>query len=388
MKNGSKRRKRTFLKASIMSSLRTTLPKSPEWFQMAVNVYNDAQFREAFAIQRSTFDFIVNELKPVYERQNTGNVFGRKGGNRAIPFEKAVALTIYRFTTTLPVRKIAQKFGVGKSTVSKVVSEVTDLIVTHLQPRYIRWPSPAEQSVINARFEELRCIPGIVGAVDGTHIPIQLLKKTDSIDYYNRKGFYSIVLQAICDDQLYFRDVYVGWPGCCNDARVWRNSTIYEKAKREILLPVGERKIFAQDNFLLGDGGYSLNSFLMVPYTITPDMKFIKKLFNFAHSSSRMVIERAFGKLKNRFRLLAKNLNFSSYKMNNKVVVACCVLHNMCLKMGDDIYEDNPDPEPVFNSNMLVFGDDYANSHSKRSRIARRLLALFRIQPLFFRRRS
>jgi len=40
--------------------------------------------------------------------------------------------------------------------------------------------------------------PGVVGAIDGSHIPIKAPTKYPA-DYFNRKHFYSIVLQAVCD---------------------------------------------------------------------------------------------------------------------------------------------------------------------------------------------
>ena len=58
-------------------------------------------------------------------------------------------------------------------------------------------------------------------------------------DYYNRQGWYSIILQAVVDYRYMFRDVCVGWPGSVHDARVFKNSGIYNK--------------LAVDNILDGD---------------------------------------------------------------------------------------------------------------------------------------
>jgi len=43
---------------------------------------------------------------------------------------------------------------------------------------------------------ELKCqIPGIVGAIDGSHIPITQPPE-NSQDFYNRKQFHSIIFQG------------------------------------------------------------------------------------------------------------------------------------------------------------------------------------------------
>ena len=52
-----------------------------------------------------------------------------------------------------------------------------------------------------------------------------------------------------------------------------------------------------------------------------------KELFNYRHSSLRMVIERSFGVLKPRFSILSCMANYKQYRQR-LVVSACCVLHN------------------------------------------------------------
>ena len=52
-----------------------------------------------------------------------------------------------------------------------------------------------------------------------------------------------------------------------------------------------------------------------------------RKLFNLRHSSLRVTVERAFGALKNIFRIL-DNKPFHTYKTQVKLVLAYCILHN------------------------------------------------------------
>lgn len=73
-----------------------------------------------------------------------------------------------------------------------------------------------------------------------------------------------------------------------------------------------------------------------------------RELFNLRHSSLRVTVERAFGALKNRFRILY-NKPFHPYKTLVKLVLACSVLHNWILRFGvddvvplEDQWEANP----------------------------------------------
>jgi hypothetical protein len=60
-----------------------------------------------------------------------------------------------------------------------------------------------------------------------------------------------------------------------------------------------------------------------------------QELFNLRHSSLRVTVERAFGALKNRFRIL-DNKPFHPFKTQVKLVLACCILHNWILDHGVD----------------------------------------------------
>jgi len=74
-----------------------------------------------------------------------------------------------------------------------------------------------------------------------------------------------------------------------------------------------------------------------------------KELFNLRHSSLRTTIERAFGALKNHFRII-DNKPFYKYKTQVKFVQACCTLHNWILGFRVDYIvptEETWVPNPV-----------------------------------------
>ena len=48
--------------------------------------------------------------------------------------------------------------------------------------------------------------------IDGTHIFIMCLRES-AANYYNRKGYYSIIMQAVVDHTRLFLNAYIGWPG-------------------------------------------------------------------------------------------------------------------------------------------------------------------------------
>ena len=56
-------------------------------------------------------------------------------------------------------------------------------------------------------------------AIDGTYICIVCPRESAS-NYYNCKGLYSIILQAVVSHKGLFLDACIGWPGKVHDASV------------------------------------------------------------------------------------------------------------------------------------------------------------------------
>ncbi len=120
--------------------------------------------------------------------------------------EKSVAIALWRLGTNIEFRTISHLFGVGLSTACNIVHEVCKAIVDSLLDRYIKIPVGNDATEIVTDFEEKWGFPQCFGAVHGSHIPI--IPPCDCpTDYYNRKGFHSIVLQALVDHQYRFMNV-------------------------------------------------------------------------------------------------------------------------------------------------------------------------------------
>ena len=133
-------------------------------------------------------------------------------------------------------------FGLGRSTVCKIVLETCHAIAIHLLPQYVQIPNGDRLKEIVEGFETFWGFPQAVGAIDGSHIPI-IRPDESASDYYNRKGYYSIIMQAMVDFRGLFMDVYIGWPGKVHDARVFVNSSLYKKGINSTLFPDWKRNV-------------------------------------------------------------------------------------------------------------------------------------------------
>jgi len=179
--------------------------------------------------------------------------------------------------------------------------------------------------------------PDVVCAVDGMHVEIPA-PKDDPISYYNRKDFHSIILQGICDAKCQFIDVFIGWSGTAHDARVWKESPIGLNTEDPTLIPEGTH--------IIGDSSYTLQPYLLTPFRNNGHLSSRQKLYNKKLSSKRVVIEQAFGKLKARFRRL-KFLNMFLMNEMKIIVVAACVLYNICIRHNDKTELSDEEQEEI-----------------------------------------
>lgn len=144
-------------------------------------------------------------------------------------------------------------------------------------------------------------------------------------------------MQAICDHQCRFIHCYVGNVGSVHDQRVFRLSEVHNYLNDPIKFP---------DNcHLIGDAAYTIHEHLLVPYRDNGHLSARQRNFNFCHSSARMAIERTFGLLKGRFRSLLTVLDMERVDIIPSMILACCILHNICLLRGDEF--ENIDPNNV-----------------------------------------
>ena len=95
------------------------------WFERLWANCFDHYFREIwrreFRFSVETFDFINNLVRDKMEKQNT---FFRK----AIPMEKRVAVALWRLAIGNTYRSISKVFGIGLTSVAKIVYEFCESI--------------------------------------------------------------------------------------------------------------------------------------------------------------------------------------------------------------------------------------------------------------------
>ena len=305
-----------------------TRERSSHWWEDIALTFTSEAWMQNFRMSQDTFSYVCEQLKATIQKEDT---IMRK----AICVKKRVAITLWFLATGTDYRTIGHLFGVSKATVCLVVKEVCSAIVYLMLPQYIKLPKgTALKSVVDG-FMSDHGFPQCGGAVDGTHIPIVSPNECPA-DYYNRKGFHSVLMQGVVDHKGLFTDIYVGWPGRVHDARVFANSSLFQKGQNKSLFPNLVEKISGIEVpiVLLGDPAYPLLTWLMKAFPDTGNLSQQQRRFNYRLSKARVVVEHSYGKLKGRWRCLLKRLDVNVDDVP-ELVAACCVLHNVCEVNGD-----------------------------------------------------
>ncbi|XP_049273736.1 uncharacterized protein LOC125759317 [Rhipicephalus sanguineus] len=250
-----------------------------------------------------------------------------------ISVEKRVAIGLYRLCSSAEDRTIAHLFGVGRSTVNVVWRQFSTAVIQQLESQWICMVRRADMADHVREFFAVTGFPQAVGALDGCHFPVSPPKK-HATDYYNYKGWYSMILLALVDHRYRFRYIRVVSPGRCHDAGVYAASglrKVVESAHFKSPQAMIEGTRVAP--IILCDQAFPLTGNLMKPFA-NPQDGTPERVFNYNLSRTRRIVENAFGRLKARFRFVAKRMD-CHLPNSKRAIRAACVLHNICENFRD-----------------------------------------------------
>ncbi|CAI6370693.1 unnamed protein product [Macrosiphum euphorbiae] len=208
---------------------------------------------------------------------------------------------------------------------NRIVHKVSCAIAL-LRSQYINFPdNPEEIRRTQLEFYRRAKFPRVVGAIDCTHIKLWQSPSGDTAERFrNRKGYYSLNVQAICNANLEVMDVVARYDGSTHDSRIFRES------KRRALF---EQGVYG-DALLVGDSGYACTSYMMTPLheCYTP----AEQLYNESQIRTRNPIGRFFGVWKRRFPIMALGLRVKLIRVF-PIITATLVLNNIARRAGEEV---------------------------------------------------
>ncbi|XP_068675425.1 uncharacterized protein [Montipora foliosa] len=264
----------------------------------------------------------------------------------AISPAEQLAVTLRFLATGETYTSLQYQFRINKGTLSLIIPRVCEAISTVLAS-YITCPSSEEEWLeIAKRFHSRWQLPNCIGAIDGKHVRILHPPGTGS-DYFNYKGFFSIVLMAVVGPNAEFVFADVGCQGRISDGGVLRNTVFYHALEAKQLnipepkpLPVNDAIVEEWDtlvpHYFVGDDAFSLTENVMKPYA-KRGISEEQRVFNYRLSRARRVSENAFGILSAKFRMFHSTLCVKP-KNAISIVHSCLALHNFLIKKCPTVY--------------------------------------------------
>nr|XP_040056249.1 protein ANTAGONIST OF LIKE HETEROCHROMATIN PROTEIN 1 [Gasterosteus aculeatus aculeatus] len=313
----------------------STTASTDWWERVVMTEFQPSDWLDRFRMSRETFFHLCDELRPRLTRQDTSF-------RLALPVEKRVAVALWRLASNIEYRTISGLFGVGKSTVCRCVRDMCHAIVALLTATYLRPPGEQELDDSAQLFLSKWGFPHCVAAVATLHTAI-ITPSNNASDYANPAGWLSVLSQVAVSGRGIFWDVCASFPGGTDPADIFQNSSLWATAADGGLSPDSQTTFMGKPlrYVLLGEACYPLQSWLMKAYPEEKDRRGShaaltepQRLFNRRLSRALRASEEALLRLRARWQCLSKR-NDCGLDVVPTMVLACCILHNVCESHGD-----------------------------------------------------
>ncbi|XP_044259845.1 putative nuclease HARBI1 [Tribolium madens] len=290
--------------------------------------WNDKEFIKRFRLSKNGVRFVLDRISEEI----------------AHPTQSGTYVVTLRFYATGSFLQVVANFsGIGHR---------VSWAIARLETIFIKLPNTNQEMQCNSKeFYNTARFPKCIGALDCTHIKIMSPGGDQAEIFRNRKGFFSMNVQAICDTHAKIQDIVCRWPGSAHDSTIFNNSSIRQKF---------ENRDF-ENYVLVGDSGYAVRPFLITPLGATATRA--ENLFNECQIRTRNPIERCFGIWKRRFPALAFGIRLQRHKVE-AIVVATAVLHNMACLLNEELPPINPEEEAA-----VQFVNDVGNEIVRENNI-------------------
>ncbi|XP_015119071.1 putative nuclease HARBI1 isoform X2 [Diachasma alloeum] len=182
--------------------------------EVTVQSCSEGEFQEDFRMSKPQFNWLLQEVSPLL---SSPRMTGRQTDNKM----GILLAVLWLLANQESYRSVANRFDMSKSDLFDAFFRVINAL-NILAPKIITWPDEARRRCIEKGFSKASAISGVVGVIDGTYVPI-LSPRNDPQACVNRKCFYGITLQGICDHELLLTDCYTGYPSSINSSWVTKH---------------------------------------------------------------------------------------------------------------------------------------------------------------------
>ncbi|KAL5543024.1 hypothetical protein UlMin_010734 [Ulmus minor] len=204
----------------------------------------------------------------------------------------------------------------GLVSVEEQVCIFLHILAHHVKMRTIRNRFKCSSETISRYFNSvLNGVLRLQGSL--LSVPSLVLESCDDERWKWFKGDIATNVLGVCDREMKFVFVFLGWEGLASDSRVLRDAI---SRPNGLKVPTGTKSGFLGP---FRGTRYHLSEW-QEGHMPCNEIEF----FNMKHASARNVIECCFGLLKIRWAIL-RSPSFYPVKKQCRIITACCLLHNL-----------------------------------------------------------
>ena len=321
--------------------------------------YRPSQFRHRFRVPLKLFRRLEHDLPSLFpDLQQKTDAVGRNG---AASWQK-ILVSLRRLGEGSSFESLDDQARMSGESIRRAFRAFCYAVRTHYGSEFLnRVPSIAELRATERKFAS-RSLPGCVGSVDCMSVKWKNCPKSWKGQYHNpRHGkLAGIYVEAMCDSDLYCWHLHVGPPGTNNDLKVAENSPLFISilnGSRAMKLPEGYMLngiVRDWHLYYLVDGIYPPWSIFLKP--IHAPINLQQQVMTAMYESRRKDVERLFGVLQGRFRILTSNFNEWSDTEVIHIVETCTILHNMLVRLvlGNELSDEEDSEGNPLHPNQIV----------------------------------
>jgi hypothetical protein len=220
-----------------------------------------------------------------------------------------------------------------------------DAVRSIYSKEYLRHPSREDIVSINKLHKSIHFFDGLFGSLDCMHTYWKNCPMGWQGSFKGKEKKPSIVLEAICDYNMWFWHAAYGYAGTMNDLTILALSEFMSKLVDGSFSESESKVVPYQIGSEVFDAMYILVDGIYPQYTrfvkgLSEPVGSSEKKFTKWQHACRKDIERAFALLQGKWQCLARPMHQIDMGLIGSRVAACLILHNMCVsdRIMDDVY--------------------------------------------------
>ncbi|OVA15647.1 Harbinger transposase-derived nuclease [Macleaya cordata] len=280
-------------------------------------------FKLFFRMTSATFEWLSGLLEPLLDCRDPIH------SPLNLSPEIRLGIGLFRLATGSDYPEISRRFGVSVSTSRFCTKQLCRVLCTNFR-FWIAFPSSIELDSVSAAFEDINGFPNCCGILDCVRFKVIKEENSDTQEFQEE----TIAAQIVVDSSLRILSIIAGFRGDKGDSRVLKSSTLFRDVEGGNLLnspPVYLNGV-AVPQYLIGDNGYPLLPWLMVPF-VDPVPDSCEADFNSNHRKMRLPALRTLASLRN-WGVLNRPMK-EEFKIAVACIGACSILHNALLMRED-----------------------------------------------------